>query len=362
MDKEKILIVEDRRETIVFLANKVLRPAGYEVITAMDGQTGLQKALEERPDLIILDYQMPKMDGLEVLAALREQGCKIPVIMTTIFGSEEVAINAFRLGIKDYIIKDSEDYTVEKLEEAIDQALTEGRLRRRKEELEKDISQINRQLEQRVKEMKVLHSIGKTMTAVVAVDALLQRIVEAAVYLVGGEQCFLFMNDEENAELCLQAGWGLGDRYEVGYRQRLTASELAKVVQIGEPLVIKHEVKGKTGALVGQRVKSLLAVPLRVRGTVIGVLGVSNVQAERAYSANDCYLLSALGDYAAIALDNARLHQELGEKPRALALARSGVSLDPEAQAELEHLREQAAELARRLQTLIAQAEASMKD
>jgi CheY-like chemotaxis protein len=66
-NKQKILIIDDRRDNIVFLANKILKPKGYDVTTAMDGENGLQKALEERPDLIIMDLRMPKMNGLETM-------------------------------------------------------------------------------------------------------------------------------------------------------------------------------------------------------------------------------------------------------------------------------------------------------
>ena len=71
MANEKVLVIEDRRENLVFLANQILRPNGYEVSTAGDGQTGLDKALAESPDLIIMDFRMPKMTGIEVLQALR---------------------------------------------------------------------------------------------------------------------------------------------------------------------------------------------------------------------------------------------------------------------------------------------------
>ena len=104
-NQQKVLIIDDRREIIVFLANNILKPKGYDIITAMDGEKGLHKALEEKPDLIIMDLRMPKMNGLEVLAALREEQCHIPVILTTFHGSESVVVEAFRLGIKDYIIK-----------------------------------------------------------------------------------------------------------------------------------------------------------------------------------------------------------------------------------------------------------------
>ena len=105
MSKGKILIIDDRRENIVFLANNILKPEGYEVITAMDGEKGLQKALTEKPDLIIADIKMPKIDGLELLKTLRAKGVIIPVIFTTFHGSERTAIEAFRLGASDYLIK-----------------------------------------------------------------------------------------------------------------------------------------------------------------------------------------------------------------------------------------------------------------
>ena len=105
MAGEKILVIDDRRENLLFLADSVLRPEGYEVITAMDGKQGLDKALAEKPDLIITDLKMPRLSGLELMAALRKENSGTPVILTTFYGSEQAAIEAFRLGARDYIIK-----------------------------------------------------------------------------------------------------------------------------------------------------------------------------------------------------------------------------------------------------------------
>ena len=66
-----------------------------EIVFTPDGEVGLQLALRESPDLILLDLQMPRMDGLQVLKALHEQGCDIPVILMTFHGSEEVAVQVF---------------------------------------------------------------------------------------------------------------------------------------------------------------------------------------------------------------------------------------------------------------------------
>ncbi len=115
----KILIIEDRRENIVFIANNILKPLGYEVITAMDGPTGLAKAQEEVPDLIISDLKLPGLGGLEVLEQLRQKNIHIPTIVMTFHGTEETAVRALRLGARDYLIK---PFTIEDMQAALERA------------------------------------------------------------------------------------------------------------------------------------------------------------------------------------------------------------------------------------------------
>jgi len=116
----KVLIIEDRRENIVFIANNILKPMGYEVFTARDGQMGLEKAEEIFPDLIITDINLPRMSGLEVMEKLLEKGIMIPTIVMTFHGTEETAVQALRLGARDYLIK---PFTMEDIEAALDRAL-----------------------------------------------------------------------------------------------------------------------------------------------------------------------------------------------------------------------------------------------
>jgi DNA-binding response OmpR family regulator len=116
----KVLIIEDRRENIVFIANNILKPMGYDVITARDGQTGLNKAETDSPDLIITDLKLPRMNGLEVIEKLADNGIFIPTIVMTFHGTEATAVKALRLGARDYLIK---PFTIEEMEEALDRAL-----------------------------------------------------------------------------------------------------------------------------------------------------------------------------------------------------------------------------------------------
>ena len=100
----RVLVVDDEAEGVELL-REFLGAKGYEVITASDGDEALRKVKEERPHLILLDIQMPKMDGLEVLRRLREIDKEVGVIMITGVNEQEIARQAMALGAFDYIVK-----------------------------------------------------------------------------------------------------------------------------------------------------------------------------------------------------------------------------------------------------------------
>ena len=316
MANEKVLIIDDRRENVVFLGNQILRPSGYQVITASDGKAGLDKALGETPDLIVMDFRMPKMTGIEVLRALRDKGQDIPVIITTFHGSEELAIEAFQLGARDYLIK---PYEVEHMLAAIDRALaSHRRFRQEKDALREDVARTNTQLERRVKELHILSGIGKAVTSLLKVEQILQRIVQAAGYLTGAEEAFLMLLDEDTGELYMRAAQGMGRKYQ-RFRQKVDDSMAGQVIRTGRPVRVGRSQKEDALEVVtGYLVRDLLNVPLKVRGKVIGVLGVDNIATKGSFSENDEYLLSALADYAAIAIDNANLYELMEERAEKL--------------------------------------------
>lgn len=176
----KVLIIEDRRENIVFIANNILRPMGYDIITARDGELGLQKALEERPDLIITDLKLPRMNGLTVLERLRDKDVQIPAIVMTFHGTEETAVRALRLGARDYLIK---PFTFEEMQNALKRALAAQpgsagaaqvtELESKVAKLEETIVQLQKALKQRELQINMLqkqsaNSVDKMDMAVVA--------------------------------------------------------------------------------------------------------------------------------------------------------------------------------------------------
>jgi len=100
----KILVVEDEPNMVNGLRDN-FEFEGYQVITAMDGAEGLQRALNESPDLVVLDVMMPKMSGLEVCKQLRAKRPSIPIIMLTARGQEVDKVVGLELGADDYVTK-----------------------------------------------------------------------------------------------------------------------------------------------------------------------------------------------------------------------------------------------------------------
>ncbi|MGA7315524.1 MAG: response regulator transcription factor [Silvibacterium sp.] len=100
----KILVVEDEPNMVAGLRDN-FEFEGYEVITARDGVEGLQRALEESPDLVVLDVMMPRLSGLEVCRQLRAKRASIPIIMLTARGQEVDKVVGLELGADDYVTK-----------------------------------------------------------------------------------------------------------------------------------------------------------------------------------------------------------------------------------------------------------------
>jgi PAS domain S-box-containing protein len=316
MAQETILIVDDDPRNVEFLKDSLLEPSGYATLCATNGEEALRLALAQEPDLILLDLQMPKMDGFEVLEELKKQGGDIPTILITAHGSENVAIQAFRLGVRDYFPK---PFKVTEIMEAVEGALAEARLRREKQELATRVELVNRQLKQRLKELDILYGISKSVASLLDLDSLMTRIVEATRYVTGAEETALFLLDAETHGLLLRAIQGIDDRQARQVTQEADNAVVRQVMATGQVAMIHGPRKRKTDPL-----QATLAVPLRARDGTIGVLHASSQAAMEPFSDDDRYLLSALADFAAVAIENARLFSEVEEQRGKLETILSG--------------------------------------
>lgn len=320
MAGEKVLVIDPEREDVHSLIEELLYPEGYIVAHALDGEEGLRQALDGNPDLIIAEFATPRRPGLGILTQLRQAKREIPFILTGVSGSAETFKRALRTGVVDYLLKPLD---IEEARSAIARALARKPPPLPPKEtslLARGFEQINRQLEKRVRELSILYTIGKAVTSVRDLEKLLNRIAEAAVYLTGAEEGFLLLIDEETNELYMRAGQGLGKKFATGFRLKSEDSLSWQVVRTGKPIMIssvadEERFKLKTGYLV----KALLHVPLKLRREAIGVLSVDNKIARRSFTEDDLLLLSALADYAAIAIDNVRQYERAEAETAKLA-------------------------------------------
>ncbi|OGC84117.1 MAG: hypothetical protein A2W07_05120, partial [candidate division Zixibacteria bacterium RBG_16_43_9] len=135
MAQEKILIIDDDSQIRTLLSER-LRFHQYRVITAEDGQDGLDKFKREGADLVLLDLMMPKLDGIETLNLLKKEEPEVIVIMMTAFGTIEKAVEAMKKGAYDFIPKPCEP---EHILLTIAKALERKNLVREKEYLKEEV-------------------------------------------------------------------------------------------------------------------------------------------------------------------------------------------------------------------------------
>lgn len=304
-DVKLVLVVEDSPELVSFLVNTLLPHYGYRSMSAATGAQALHIINQQHPDVILMDVELPDVSGLDLIEQLRQQGVKTPVIVTTAFGTEETAVRAFRLGVRDYLIK---PYTADQISAAIEDALYLSRLEEEKE-------QLTQQLQRRVQELTILERIGRSVAAVLDLDTLLNRIVEASVFITQADDGFLLLLDQETNEPYLRAVKNLGEDQVRLLHLKVKDSLLGQVLRTGQPLRLgsAEDTSSNYKVAAGYFVRSLLYVPLVARNQVIGVLSVDKRTTPRAFSQNDVERLSALANYAVIALQNARLHESLKE-------------------------------------------------
>jgi len=296
--RERILVADDHRENVQFIIDAILKPNGFGWIEARDGVEALQKAVQEKPDLILLDLQMPKMHGLQVLESLQEQGLHIPVVLMTFHGSEEIAVNGFRLGARDYVIK---PFTMQEMQTAIEGALIETRLRKERDALTGRLMKANQQLERRLREMRTLYAIGQSVTSVLDLNELLSRVLDAALYLSSAHLACILL-----AEGSPPALHGVAERRRESLPQG-SMDEISKSFHALEALQQQQPIVAPPERKLGAR----LFIPLAVSGHSIGVLVAQWPAGTEAPNDDYVQLLSLLGGYGAIAIENARGFQRL---------------------------------------------------
>ncbi len=322
MAGERILVCDDGKESRDFIVEYILQPNSYQPLVARHGLEALEVARSEHPDLILLDLQMPKMNGMQVLDALKEEELDIPVVLMTFHGSEEIAIEVYRRGVHDYVKK---PFAIEEMLWAIERTLAEVRLRKDKEALTDRLIAANADMNQRIRELNTLYQIGKSVTALVGLEELFSRVVRAAIEITDSDAGSLYLLRGE--ELVCRALKPSGDA-PIRLTQQVVNDPFAwRAIQIGKPFAL-GPAEMKAHRQQNPNVPtSILVTPLVVGERAIGTLSVSNTNPQaRTFRKQDAAMLTALADYASIAIENATNFAELARlKEREVSKIRAGL-------------------------------------
>lgn len=166
MPKAKILIVDDDPQIRLVLGDR-LKANGFQVIQAEDGIRGLEQAEKEKPDLIFLDLQMPKMDGMETLKHLSGKHPEIIVIILTAYGSIERAVQAVKMGAYDFLPKPCQpDHILLVVEKALEQRKLREENQYLRGELESKYSMVIGQSKKMREIMEVVQKVARSKTNV----------------------------------------------------------------------------------------------------------------------------------------------------------------------------------------------------
>jgi len=313
---EKILIVEDEQD-IARLMAILMQERGYRTVIAYDGVKGLNLALQERPDLILLDLRLPEMGGMQLLYKLHEHQVDVPVVLVTAWGSEDLVIEALRLGVKDYIKK---PFTLEELLGMAERALAEGRLRRERDVLTEQLLISNQKLERRVRQLTALYEVGQALASTLDLDELLNVILQEASRVLEVSLASILMLDEQSGELVFRSGTGEKAEMLVGLRLEPGQGIAGWVAEHGEPLLVRQARSDPRFSpvfdeITGLVTASILCVPLMIKGRVIGVVEALN-KPQAGFTEDDLAMLRLLAASAAVSIEHAQLFEEAHRRLR----------------------------------------------
>lgn len=308
----RILVVDEDPDTLDLLERQILRPLGYQVETAEDGSTAIQKSLQFGPDLIIASLTLPGLSGKDLLVALRSQGADVPMIVTAPKGMEADAIQAFRLGARDYLVKPLREA---EFVAALERVIREIRLRREHRQMAEQLAESNRQLERRVRELTTLFGLGKTVTSTTHQGQLFAKLIEGSLYITEADLGWVLLKKEGSDQLVLRAEKNLPNGAAKKLHQPWEDGISSLVMLSGEALAIHGE--GLAKFKLAQFSGAALIAPVRVKDQPVGVISVGRI-APRPFTERQLVMLEAVADYASISLVNARLFEALEDRAQRL--------------------------------------------
>jgi len=294
---------------VIQQVQQALPPSRFLVQSAYNHREAFYAIQHSQFDALLVDVAMiDRHSGSRTIDALVQKGIRTP--MVAVAADSEDAVHANRLA--DTIVTTLEQKSIlNSVMEALELSPTETTrvMPIMHQPAEDDI------LSRRMDEIRTLFALSKSLAEVLDLTEVLNRVVEAARHLTNAEEGLILMPGEDG-DLYLRAKVGIDVEIASNFRVKEKGTLPGEVFSTGQPVLIgaSGPQKVKTEHLVN----SLLYVPILVKGKPIGVLGVNNKTKKDLFDVHQQQLLINLSSFAAIAIENARIHQESLEHAREL--------------------------------------------
>jgi signal transduction histidine kinase len=293
----KIVVIADVESNAIALVENVLRPAGIKAWR--DGEES------PPPDVLVVDVTQLMGDPLAGLRSRRSSGDVTPALILAARFPQSRLRDFFRLGVADILMK---PYRQEELIDAIYDLIESRSKESNTQVLARKLESIREDVRQRAEEIKLLSDIGRTVVNLGDLDRILTRVAEAAAFVTDAEEANIYLVEPNSEDLILRASKQAGERSATLQKLRVNDTIVGQVFRSGQSVLRQPSLDGgpvkiQTGFLV----YSLINVPIRVQNQIAGVLGVYNRLASRSFNEHQLTLLSALADWAGVALEHAQL-------------------------------------------------------
>jgi two-component system NtrC family sensor kinase len=300
-EAKRILLVFSDENLLHLLERSIL--AEHQITTAQTCEEARKGLTSVRPELMLMGDKLEDGDFLELAEELLERQPTLPIILITSNDLEITPREVMHLGLVDWLIP---PINAEAIFSAVERGLK--RAKQWEEWLKLESARYTRPLLRRVDELETIYKIGRSVTGQLDLDGVLTAVVDAAVTITGAEEGNLLLLDEDSGELYMRAAKNFQEEFVQTFRLAVDNTYAGQVMQSGQPLFLNtpDPKKIKTSYLV----YSIIYVPLIYHGKPIGVLGVDNRDTEKSFSEKDITLLSTMADYAAIAIENAKLYSQ----------------------------------------------------
>ena len=302
MAGERILIADDEPD-VREMCVRTLRRAGYNVVGVGSGQEAIERVQQEHFDLLLTDLKMPQMGGLEAYRTIHASNPDLMAVVMTGFGTMEAAIDALRLGVSEFVLK---PFRTAELVEAIERALSRRRMQRENA---------------RLKALIPLFELSHAFMSSVDLAVIPQHVVRIAQHELRADNASLMLLNYQG-ELTIHSATGLSEQVVATTRQKADQGIAGYAITHRETVILQGDPRNdpRFGEMQSsEQVRSAICLPLIHQDKVLGVLNVSRIAQPVPFTEGDAELLAVLGSQAAIAIDNARLFQEIQTAYKKLA-------------------------------------------